>query len=161
MTASAGLLQLVGGWSGTDRLWFEPNQLANEGDLAAVIRPTLGGRALIDEYRWTFGDDVHHGSMLIVPTDAGHEIALVDTFHTGGSIMRLTPPPDPDPDAVVDALGSYDADGQTWGWRVVVHQSDHDRVELTSWNISPDGEAARAVLTQLAREVDPAHDAVI
>jgi len=161
MTAAADLLHLIGSWSGTDRLWFEPEQLANESAAAAIIRPTLGGRAVINEYRWTFGEDRHHGTMLIVPTEAGHEIALADSFHTGGAIMRLTPPPEPDPTAVVDALGGYGPDGEQWGWRVVVHQPERDHVEITAWNISPDGVAARAVLTQLSREIDPAQDATI
>ena len=98
---------------------------------------------------------------MIVPTGTGHELALADTFHTGGGIMRLTPPAESDPDAVVDAIGSYDADGERWGWRVVVHQPDHDRIELTSRNVAPSGTASRAVLTQLTREVDPAQDATV
>ncbi len=161
MTEPSSLQQLVGGWSGTDRLWFEPDQLANESEVAAVVRATLGGRALLHEYRWTFGGDEHHGSMLIVPTEAGHEVALADTFQTGGTIMHLRPSPDPDPTALVDVLGSYEGDGERWGWRIVLHQLDPDRVELTSWNITPDGRASRAVLSQLARVVDVAYDAVI
>lgn len=156
MTDPTGLLHLVGSWSGTDQLWFEPDQLANECAVAAIIRPTLGGRGVIHEYRWSFGDDAHHGSMLIVPSGTGHEAALADTFHTGGGIMRLTPPEESDPDSVVDTIGSYDADGERWGWRVVVHQPDHDHLEVTSWNVAPDGQASRATLTQLTREVDPA-----
>ncbi len=160
MTESAPLLQLVGGWSGTDRLCLEADQLANESDITAVMRSTLGGRALWYEYRWSFGGEEHHGTMLIVPTDSGHEVAFADTFHTGGSIMRLVPSPDPDPEASVDVLGSYDGDGEQWGWRIVLHQLDDDHVELTSWNIAPDGQASRAVLSQLSREVDP-DDAVL
>jgi len=160
MTAPAPLLQLAGSWSGTDQLWFEADQLANESEITAVMRPTLGGRALLHEYRWRFGDEEHHGSMLIVPTDPGHEVALADTFHTGGSIMRLVPSPDPDPEASVDVLGSYGGDGEQWGWRIVLHQLDDDHVELTSWNIAPDGQASRAVLSQLVRVADEMADDV-
>ena len=156
MTSPAPLLQLVGGWSGTDRLWFDADQVANESQVTAVIRPTLGSRAVLHEYRWRIGDDVHHGSMMIVSTDSGHEVALADTFHTGGTIMRLAPSPDPDPEALVDVLGSYGGDGEQWGWRVVVHHLDDDHVEITSWNIAPDGQASRAVLSQLVRVADDA-----
>ena len=159
ITASpTGLFTLAGHWSGTDRLWFTPDDLANEGAATAVIRPTLGGNGVISEYRWVMGDDEHHGVLLIVPVDGGHQLALADTFHTDGSIMSLQPSPEPDPAALADALGSYEGDGETWGWRVAVAHPEHDRIEITMWNISPAGDATRSVSTRLTRDVDPAED---
>lgn len=159
---------LVGGWTGTDRVWFEPSTLANESAAAVVVRPTLGGRGVVIESRWTMGEDEQFTTLLLVAGADGVEGALVDTFHTGGGAMALAPVPAADRSSIVGevegivlahAAGGYDGDGERWGWHVVLRSVDHDHLVVEAHNVSPGGEASLAVRSELTRAVDP-HDEV-
>jgi hypothetical protein len=175
MSDELPLHRLAGDWSGSDRLWFRPDELANESRTSVFARPTLGGRALVYEYGWTMGDEDQHGTLLVTPVDGGAQAAWIDTFHTGGTIMSLSsaalaasvlgPVSEPDLDAAVeplcDLLGSYDGDGVAWGWRMRLVLPDHDRLVVSQWNVSPEGEQLLAVLGQYERVIDPHGDATI
>jgi hypothetical protein len=171
--------RLAGDWSGTDRLWFRPEELANESPASVYARPTLGGQALVYEYGWSMGDDEHHGTLLVTPVDVGVEVAWIDTFHTSGTIMALTtaalgrsglgPVGDTGPDAATpafDVLGSYGGDGSygdgvAWGWRMRLVLVDHEHLVLSHWNVTPEGEQLLAVLGEYERVIDPHGDATI
>ena len=174
---------LVGDWSGTSRLWFEPGEPANTSPAVLSVRPTLGGRGVILEYRWTMQaaeDDgevteaeEQLGTLVVTPVDDGHHLASIDTFGTGGTIMLLTstalaegaladpPPADVGADVtpLVQVLGSYHGDGEIWGWRMAITQIDHDNLVITSWNVEPTSEQQLAVVDSYTRQIDP-HDEV-
>ena len=150
---------LVGRWSGRDRVWFEPSTIANECDASLVVRPTLGGRGMVLESTWSMGDEEQFTTLLLVAVAPGHEGVLIDTFHTGGVPMALTPSPSPDGDLLVDVAGSYDGGGAQWGWRVTLCLVDHDHLVIEAHNVSPEGDAALAVRTEHTRVIDP-HDEI-
>lgn len=177
MSDELPLHRLVGDWSGTDRLWFQPDEVANESHSAVTARPTLGGRALVYEYRWSMDDEEHHGTLLVTPTADGVQASWIDTFGTNGTIMSLSTaalalaglddveepsgtggaPVSP----MFDVLGSYDGDGVAWGWRIRLLLPDHDHLVLSQWNITPGGEQQLAVLGEYERVIDPHGDATI
>ena len=112
----------------------------------------LGGRFLLHEYETGFGGDAHQGVAIYGLHLDAHAFgsAWVDSFHTGTSVIFST--------AAAQAsqfwlLGSY-GDGQQgppWGWRTDIDQPDIDTLVITMFNISPQGEEARAVETRYRR----------
>ena len=47
--------------------------------------------------------------------------------------------------------GSYDGDGQTWGWRTTWAMPDVDHLVVTAWNLSPQGQEDKATETVYER----------
>ena len=143
---------LVGEWDGVTRTWFEPEQLADESPTAGTVRPVLDGRFLLHEYWGAFGGEPTQG-LAIYGYNSGErrfEAAWVDSFHTGTSIMSSM---GTGTDRGFSVLGGYKdpEGGRDWGWRTEIEVVDQDRWVLTAHNISPEGEAARAVETRWTR----------
>lgn len=143
--AHHALARMVGSWHGTARVWFERDELVDESPVRGTIRAALGGRFVIHEYHGAFGGQPIDGLAVIGRhLDAErHEIAWIDSFHTGSSILWST---GAGADGRLDVLGRYGGhDGSpSWGWRSTIEQPDDDTLILTAWNISPEGEEVKA-----------------
>jgi hypothetical protein len=130
---------LVGEWSGTYRLWLEPGELRTEGPTRCTGRSMLEGRFVALDYDWTDRDEPQRGSMLLGCTDEGTwQMAWVDTWHNGTSIMFCDGGPDP------DVLGSYGPTHERWGWRTRFDLVRPDGFVITAWNVTPTGEETKA-----------------
>jgi hypothetical protein len=131
----------VGEWEGVYKLWLEPGVLRSESPTRGSIRSLLDGRYIAYDYDWADQGAAQRGTMLF-GRDGGNawQLAWVDTFHTGLSIMSSTG--GPTTDAVVQ--GSYGGDGEQWGWRTAWTMADADHLVVTAWNITPQGEEAKA-----------------
>ncbi|MGH8758198.1 MAG: DUF1579 domain-containing protein [Burkholderiales bacterium] len=146
------LAQLAGEWQGTTRVWFDPAQPpASETPQRGSIRAILGGRFLLHEYETSVGDDAHQGLAIYgAHLDANaFESAWVDSFHTGTSVMFSVAASK----SRYSVLGSY-GDGQggpRWGWRTDIDQPDADTLLITMFNITPQGDEAKAVETRYRR----------
>ena len=147
------LAAMAGGWQGTTRVWFEPDQppvmeVAQRGTLRSV----LSGRFLLHEYSYGEGEQAGEGiAMYGLHLDEGqYESAWVDSFHTGSSIIFSTAGDD---GGGFKVLGSYGdgRGGPRWGWRTEIAQPSADELVVTMFNITPDGEETRAVETLYAR----------
>ncbi|MEO6365787.1 MAG: DUF1579 domain-containing protein [Luteimonas sp.] len=147
------LARMAGEWEGVTQVWFDPSQPpASETAQRGSIRPILGGRFLLHEYRTSFGDDAHEGLALYgahLDADA-FESAWVDSFHTGTNVMFSTAASQATGFSV---LGSY-GDGQQgppWGWRTNIEQPDADTLVITMFNIEPRSDESKAVETRYRR----------
>ena len=83
--------------------------------------------------------------------DAGrYEMAWVDAGHNGSAIMFSE---GGHAAAGIAVLGSYFAtDGSAaWGWRTTIETPADDRLLITAWNVSPDGDEARATEIEYRR----------
>jgi hypothetical protein len=130
---------LVGEWNGTYRLWLEPGKLRTQSSTRCTGRSVLEGRFVAVDYSWTDDDGPQRGSMLLGRTDEGTwEMAWIDTWHTGTSMLFCVGGPD------ADMLGSYGPSDEPWGWRTRFDLASSDEFTITAWNITPAGDEVKA-----------------
>jgi hypothetical protein len=137
---------MVGSWKGTAKTWFRPNELADESPISGTVRSILDGRFLLYEYRGTLQGQSMIGMAILGIHQP--QMAWVDTAHMGNAIM-FSEGKGAGPCSV---LGSYAAGTERWGWRTEYRLVDADHWVLTHFNITPQGQEAKAVEIQYARE---------
>lgn len=144
------LTALAGTWAGPTKTWFDPPNPPEETTTRATIEALHGGRWIRIAYEGTAMNRPHTGHMIVGyhRDAAAHELVLIDSFHTGTSIMFSTgAPPAP---GVVNVLGSYAAGEVRWGWRTVISERDGE-LTIACFNVLPDGHEEPAIETRLRR----------
>ena len=148
----ARLTALVGDWEGTTSTWFEKDILADESPMQAKITLILDNRFINYDYRGSLNGKVFEGKMLWGYNLGTQqcECAWMDTFHMGTGIMHSV---GTETGAGFTVLGSYGGAGmpEPWGWRTELSILNTDQFILTAFNISPEGEEAKATETVYRR----------
>ena len=143
---------MIGEWKGTTKTWFEPNVVADESPMTGSITAILGGRFLLYQYNGSMNDTPFEGSATIGYdiSNAKFQVAWIDTFHMGTAIM-LSEGSSVEHGFLV--LGSYGGPEipAPWGWRTVVQLETLDRLVITAFNISPEGQEDKATETIYTR----------
>lgn len=124
---------IVGSWTGTYRLWLEPDQLHTTCETTAEARAVLGGRFLRIAYKWSTGGEPQEGELMFgAPGDAGLVGTLVDTWHNGDDILFCAPADG------FSVVGTYGPPDQLWHWRTELAIPSGDDFVIRTWNSPPD-----------------------
>ncbi|MBK9924067.1 MAG: DUF1579 domain-containing protein [Anaerolineales bacterium] len=146
------LAQLAGGWTGTSKLWLEPDKLAGEAPLVGTIQLVLDGRFALFLYQSAIDGEAQHGMFTFGynTTLEQYETSWVDSFHNNTGIMFCIGSARENGFVV---LGAYPdpTGGPDWGWRTEVELLDKDHLTITAYNITPEGEEAKATEAKLTR----------
>jgi hypothetical protein len=139
------LKSLVGSWEGTCLTWLEPDKLADESKIRGTIRPILDGKFFRHEYESTIQGRPRHGEETIAYNSVTNrfQISWIDDFHMNYAIMSS------EGEAMERGFmvkGTYDAapDSPPWGWKTVFEFIDDQHFTITAFNITPDGQEAKA-----------------
>jgi len=146
------LASLAGGWSGTSKLWLEPDKLADEAPLVGSIQLILEGRFALFLYQTSVDSEPQHGMFTFGynTTLEQYETSWVDSFHNNTGIMFCTGSAAENGFSV---LGGYPdpSGGPDWGWRTELELVDTDHLVITAYNIHPEYGEAKATETKLTR----------
>ena len=82
--------ELVGEWSGHNRLWLGPHAPARESPTQATVTTAAKGGFLVLTYTWSDGGEPHDGVLIarLTPGAGPADMVWFDSFHTQGFYMR-------------------------------------------------------------------------
>lgn len=147
------LSALAGEWQGSTKTWFEPDKVHDESPAHGTIKPLLGGRFLLHEYKGSFEGKPLEGFAIIGfhLLSGTFQCAWIDSFHMGTGILFSESTPTENLFSALGHYGNWEGFPEKWGWRTVINMQDENNMTITAYNISPEGEEQIATQTEYKR----------
>lgn len=147
------LQNLVGKWQGKTKTWFEKDVLADESTITGEITAILESRFISYDYQGSL-DGKSFGGKMIIGFDIPYQrftTSWIDSFHMGTQIMLSSGEFTDNGFAVLGAYGSPEYGDKPWGWRTELEVLNENEIIFSAFNISPEGEEAKATETVYKR----------
>ena len=145
---------LVGRYTGTSKVYFRPDELADSTSIEGSFSTLQDGDFLVFEYTSSVQGKDASGKLLLAydSTLGQYLMTWIDTFHNGERILSLASERGID-STTIQAAGEYPADASAnWGWRIEVLPQGDGHLHIRHYNIPPFlPEGALGVDWQLAR----------
>lgn len=151
--AHSTLKSLIGEWQGQTKTWFEKDVLADESTTNGKITSLLGDRFISYDYEGSLNGKAFTGKMIIgfdIPYQK-FTASWIDSFHMGTQIMLSSGGATEKGFSILGTYGNPEYGEKLWGWRTELEILSKDEIVLTAYNISPEGEEAKATETILRR----------
>ncbi len=148
------LQSLMGNWKGITKTWFEKDVLADQSLAEATITAILGNRFISIDYQGSLEGKAFEGKMIIgfdIPYQR-FTTSWVDSFHMGTQIMLSSGEATTNGFSVFGEYGSPEYGEQLWGWRTTLEIISESEMILTAYNVSPEGDEAKATETVYRRQ---------
>jgi hypothetical protein len=146
------LARLVGGWTGTSKLWLEPDVLTDESPVQGSIQLVLDGRFALYLYQGSVEGEPQQGIFTFGYNTLSdqYEASWMDSWHNNTSIMFCVGSAKENGFSVLGGFPDLNG-GPDWGWRTEVELVDADHLLITAYNISPEGDETKATEARLTR----------
>lgn len=136
-----------GSWEGKSRLnqsWLPPEKRIAESKSKFHVDTDAHDTFATITYLWSHEGKSHEGQILLCEGDKSKKVQLgwVDSWHQNTAVMHLAG--EEAADGSVKAKGTYDAEGETWGWTIAFHLTA-DTLTMKMENLTPKDEAEWAV----------------
>lgn len=142
--------QMLGDWTGTNRLWLSPDDPARESGASATVERIAQGQFLMVRYAWSYDGGAQDGMVLVGLEKKGVPAVWTDSWHMARNLMMCTV--DETADDVLSVRGSYAAPpGPDWGWRIEL-RPESGGFALRMFNIPPGADEVPAVEVIHTRE---------
>ena len=144
------LSQLAGQWEGITKTWFDPAKVEDESPVSGTMKLILDGRFILHEYTGSFAGKPITGMAIYgynLDTEQ-FQCAWIDSFHNGSALMFQQGQKGEKDMSVVGRYAYVTPEiEQHWGWRTHIEIVNDREVHIIAYNISPEGEEAKATET--------------
>jgi hypothetical protein len=145
---------LIGNWTGENTLrlsWMTPPEYPSASKLTA--KKAIGDKFLTLEYTWEYENTAHEGFILL-GFDGKQEIvraSWADSWHSSDRPMPLAGKINEK--NVLELFGTYEVPNHPdWSWQINITPTA-DTVQVTMYNVTPEGEKDLAVRSDYKRLV--------